>query len=82
MSDARLERIEKKVDDTNEHLASIDRTLAAQHESLKDHIRRTSILEEEIKPLKEHMIMIKGVIKFMGLLTGLGALYEFLKKLI
>lgn len=82
MSDSRLERIEQKLDDTNEHLASIDATLAAQHESLKAHMRRTELLESEMKPVKEHVAMIQGVLKLIGLITGLGAAYEFLKKLI
>ncbi len=67
--DKRLERIEKKLDDTAEHLVSIDVTLAAQHVSLRDHIRRTEILESDIKPVRRHVAMVEGVFKFIGIIA-------------
>lgn len=82
MDDKRLERVEDKIDALNAHLSSIDSTLAAQHVSLAEHIKRTSILEEEMKPVKEHVAMVHGVLKFIGLLTGLGTLYGLFKKFI
>lgn len=44
----RLERIEAKIDDISDHMGSIDVTLAMQHESLKNHIRRTEALEKQL----------------------------------
>lgn len=37
-------------DEVLHRLGSIDTTLAKQHESLKDHIRRTEILEKAVSP--------------------------------
>ena len=80
--DKRLERIEAKLDDTNEHLSSIDVTLAKQHVSLAEHMRRTSLIEEELKPIKKHVDMVQGIIKFLlsvGALTGILELFKALK---
>lgn len=74
MDDKRLGRIEGKLDQTNAELAKINITLAAQHVSLVDHIRRTAILESELKPVKTRMDMIVGAIKLItvaGVLVGL-----------
>lgn len=76
--DKRLERIEKKVDDTNEHLSSIDITLAAQHQSLRDHIRRTALLEQELKPIKKHVNMVDGVVKFLAVVATVLAVLKAL----
>lgn len=65
MDDKRLERIEQKLDDSNDHLVSIDITLAAQHVSLKEHVRRTRLLEEAIVPIKKHVNMVEGAVKLL-----------------
>jgi len=70
MNDDRLHRIENKIDKVVEHIASIDVTLGEQHVSLKDHIRRTEILEEQIKPISRHVDMVVGVGKFLSWFAG------------
>jgi len=78
--DKRLERIEDKLDKVSDHISSIDVTIAQQHLSLKEHIRRTNLLEQDMKPVKQHVIMINGVLKFIGLLaTLLGLAATFTK---
>jgi hypothetical protein len=72
MEDQRLERIENKLDKAAEHLSSIDSTLAAQHVSLKEHIRRTAILEIEMKPVKNHVAVVNGILKLVGLIAAIG----------
>ena len=67
--DKRLERMEKKIDDTLEHMSSIDVTLAMQHTSLADHIRRTELLENDLKPIKNHVAMVHGGLKLLGLIA-------------
>lgn len=81
MDDRRLERIEKKLDDSNEHLASIDVTLAAQHASLKEHIARTEQIEKELQPIRRHVYMVQGAGAFLaiaatiiGILAALGVI--------
>lgn len=62
-----------KIDD---RLSKIDVTLAAQHESLRDHIRRTELLEEQIKPVNEHVHELKGIIKFFKFIGVLAVIAE------
>lgn len=79
MDDKRLERIEVKLDDLSDHLASIDITLGQQHVSLKEHIRRTNILEKELVPVKRHVHMVEGALKLLGVLAAIGSIFEVLK---
>lgn len=74
MSDSeRLSRIENKIDKIVDHISSIDVTLAAQHMSLEEHIKRTNLLEEQIEPLKKHTANVEGVVKFIILIATVGA---------
>lgn len=84
--DRRLDKIEDKLDIVSDKIASIDKTLAAQHVSLQEHIRRTNILENKLEPVERHVTMINGVLKAIGLLatiaTIVGVVYEITKNLI
>ena len=77
--DKKLERIEVKLDGLSEHLSSIDVTLAAQHVSLRDHIRRTEILETELKPIKAHVDRVSGALKLITLLAALATILEAIR---
>lgn len=76
----RLERIEVKIDDIGDHLASIDVTLKAQHIILDEHIRRTEILEKDIEPIKRHVYMVKGAAAFIALLATIAGIIAVFKK--
>ncbi len=78
MDNKRLERIENKIDDVSDHLGSIDVTLAGQHISLKEHIKRTTMLEKELAPIKKHVYMVQGA---LALITASGAIIGILKYL-
>lgn len=69
-------RIESKVDRILERISSIDATLAAQHVSLVDHMRRTALLEAQIEPLKGQASMVKGAMKLVGLVAVFAAIAE------
>lgn len=68
MDERTVDRIEKKIDDLSEHLGSIDKVLAAQHVTLKDHIRRTAALEKKLEPVEKHVSTIEGAVKLITLL--------------
>ena len=71
-----LKRLEFKIDKIDQRINNVDVTLAAQHESLKDHIRRTNLLEEQVKPIEKHVNMVNGAIKFIGILGIIAAIIE------
>jgi len=76
--DKKLDKIENKIDAIAHRINAIDVTLAAQHESLKDHIRRTELLEAQVEPIKEHVDGLKGVVHFLKILAVLAAIAESL----
>lgn len=78
--DKRLERIESKVDDLDDHLASIDITLKAQHIILDEHVRRTEALEKMVAPMQKSMYMAKGAIALISLLALLAGIIEVFRK--
>lgn len=67
MSEDKLNRIENKLDEVVSRIGSIDVTLGMQEVSLADHIRRTELLENDLKPIKIHVAMISGALKLLGL---------------
>ena len=81
-TEKRIERIEDKVDGLSERLNSIDNTLAAQHVSLNEHMRRTQLLEGAIEPLKIRASMVRGALEVFGamaaVLAVLAAVVEIL----
>lgn len=76
MADERLSRIENKLDHVVEKISNIDVTLASQHASLCEHIRRTVILEEKMEPVQKHVAQIQGALKFIGLIAIFGGIIE------
>ena len=62
-------RIFEKVEKIEAHLYSIDTTLARQHSSLEEHMRRTQLLEEEMKPVARHVEQMRGAGKLLALLA-------------
>lgn len=79
MDEKRLTRIEDKIDKVLDHQASTDVTLGKQHVQLTEHIRRTELLEADVKPIKRHVAMIDGAIKLIALLGVIYELYKALK---
>lgn len=86
-SNNKLNRIEDKIDKISDSIGSINITLAKQHQSLDEHMRRTELLEKIVEPIEKHVIMINGIIKLIVLLAtagagseGIIALLEYLKK--
>ncbi len=64
------DRVEKKLDKILEHISSLDVTVGKQQVSIDEHIRRTNLLESEVRPIKRHVDMVNGALK---LIAGLGA---------
>lgn len=82
MSDSsKLDKIEDKIDKVQEKIASIDSTLAAQHESLKIHIKRTNLLEQKITPIENHVAIVHALLKAIGFVAVLLSIIEGVLKI-
>ena len=64
-----LEKIDRKLEKIDERIDNIDKHLAVYNSQLRFHIKRTDMLEEELKPLKSSLIKAQGAIMFIGLLA-------------
>lgn len=74
MSDKRLSRIEDKLDKVIDTLAIHSALHARNTESLEHHIKRTDLLEESTKPLKQTDSAIRFSIKaisFIGVVVAI-----------
>jgi hypothetical protein len=76
MNETRIERIETKVDTISKDVSSIDKTLALQHLSLQEHMRRTALAEEsiellrkDIEPVRAHVNRIDGAMRLIGVVS-------------
>jgi uncharacterized ion transporter superfamily protein YfcC len=78
MDAKKLDRLEDKVDKIQESLASIDKTLAVNTESLIVHIKRTNILEANLKPVEKHVERVNGIVKFLLFLGGTAGLIKLI----
>lgn len=68
-----LERIYETLDKIDNDLTDLKIISAKQEENIKEHIRRTELAEEnltllrqEIEPLKQHVIVINGILRVIG----------------
>ena len=84
-----LKSIEKKIDKVDDRLGSIDVTLVKQEENLKEHMRRTELLEDQhtlfqtqLEPIKNHVEQIKGAGRLLAILGAvaatIGAIVQFI----
>ncbi len=76
MSEQALVRIEKALEKLDGRLDSVDVTLVAQHTSLKDHIRRTELLEKSMDSVQKHVTGVQAVMRFIG---GAGIIASFVE---
>jgi chromosome segregation ATPase len=74
--DTKLDKIESRLEKIEDSLSSIDKTLVKQHGELEKHIMRTEIneqmmqaLHEEFKPVRKHISMLEGALKFVGIVA-------------
>jgi len=70
------DKISQSLDRIESDVTELKIISAKQEENLKEHIRRTEIAEEnislireEVRPLKEHVIVVNGVLKVLGVIS-------------
>lgn len=74
----KIDKVLEKLDKIDERVDRIDVTMAKQEVVLEEHVRRTNILEDELKPIKKHVNMVNAVVK---ILVVVGSLVGFLATL-
>lgn len=77
-----IQKIDIKVDKLDEKLDLIDNHLAVYNEQLKEHIRRTEILEEEVRPIAKFIAKFQGALTLIassGIILGIAKLIDYLK---
>lgn len=76
MSNERLQRMEDKLDDISEHLWSVDKTLASLTMILDEHQRRSTAMEEQVKPMLELKTKIEGCINLVYVIAAIATIAE------
>jgi len=74
-------RLEQKLDKISDKIASIDVTLAAQHITLEEHIRRTAILENKMGPVERQVDFIQSLAKLITVMGVVATIVSTLLKL-
>ena len=82
-----MKTVNDKLDKISEDISEINVTLAKQHVSLEEHIRRTKLNEIAIEKLSDNLVHVnkhvnhvEGAFKLLGIIfSGLAVLAAFLK---
>lgn len=93
MNNDKIDKVLEKLDKIDERVDRIDVTLGKQEVHLEEHIRRTNILEGQIKenevraekdlaPIKKHVTLVNTVVKILIFLGGLAGVALTLKQLL
>jgi len=67
-----MDKLDKIADD----ITAIKVTLAVNTASLEEHVKRTNLLEDSLKPIHGHITRVEGAVK---LVVALSAIAAFLK---
>ena len=67
-----IQGLHTKVDKIDDRLDQIQITQVRQADSLDNHIERTHLLEQIVKPMHKTYIQCLGVIKFLGIVATIG----------
>ena len=87
--DTRFTRMEDKIDHIVDKIGNIEVTLAKQHVSLEEHMRRSKaneeaveIISKELKPVLNHVAIVSFIGKVLLTLIGSGMLVQIVRLLV
>jgi hypothetical protein len=75
---ARQSETNKRLEEIERLLASLDKTLALNTAHLDEHIRRTEILEDQIQPVTKHVEQMRGAGKLLAILALIAGTIHYL----
>ena len=75
------DRLEPKIDKIIEDMHAVKTHLAVYNEQLKIHIKRSETLESKIEPIEEHVYMMNGALKVLGVVSAIVAIVAGLIKI-
>lgn len=85
MDDKRLDRLEAKIDKIIDKLEVHSKILARHStlhekntEDLEDHIKRTNLLEDSLRPLKQTDTILRAVVKGVGTILAILTILKLL----
>lgn len=78
----KFESIDQNIIRVEERLNGMDRTLVKQEENLKEHMKRSDLLEEQMAPVKKHVALVESVFKIVGAIGVLVATAAGIVKII
>ena len=64
-----LDKIDRKLEKIDERIDNIDKHLAVYNSQLRFHIKRTDMLEQELKPIKSSLVKAQGALCFIGIMA-------------
>lgn len=79
MDTKRLERVEDKLDKVVDSISNINITLAKQAVVLEEHVKRSTMLEGIVTPIKKRMDIGEAIFKLIMLLISLGGVHGLMK---
>lgn len=75
--DEKIEKLDSKIDIIVVTLGAMKEIQARHDENLKDHMKRSDTLEartdvlfDQLEPVKKHINMVEGGIRFIGIITA------------
>jgi hypothetical protein len=68
-----------KLDILDDRMDDIEKVLVLQEANLKEHMKRTAILEQQVMPLTKFMHSAYGIIGFITFLAAIAAAYSIFK---
>lgn len=73
--------IENKIDKMQSDVTEIKTHMAVYNSQLKEHIRRTNLLEAKLIPIEKHVAMVNGALKSLGVVAAIVAIAEGIRVL-
>jgi len=70
------DKLDEKLQRIAEHLGAIDVTLAKQQVSLDHHVKRTDLLEAQVKPVFAGITALNGAVRFVKFIGVLALIAE------